>query len=713
MTDALLQKLADAAGSEQRYWDIQGKVHERSPETARFLLKALGIPAGNDEEIIASLARLEEEPWRKAVPPFVVSTNGQAMEILLRLPDGAAPARWTLASEEGEESTGEFRVEDLEVLDRRDIDGAAIVLRRLVLPPQPVGYYRFQLETRDCALSRVIVSPEGCYLPPESSSRRFWGLTTQLYSLRSSRNWGIGDFSDLSDLARWAARQGADMIGINPLHALFLDEPQLASPYSPNSRLFLNPLYIDVTALPEYARLDEAQVFARSPDMQRALRAARDGDLIDYPAVAGVKMAVLEALYEIFQRGDAGSDQCAKFREFVSTNGDALQRFATFQMLSEHFRTHAWQTWPLAFRDPANAEVERLVRERSERMDFFKYLQWKAAEQRSDSARSARESGMKLGLYGDLAVGVETASADHWAYQDLFLRDLRIGAPPDPFNEAGQEWGLVPPDPRHLFASGYDHFSGLLRSNMRDAGVLRIDHVMGWQRLFLIPAGAPASEGFYLRYPMDDFVAIAALESRRNSCVVIGEDLGTVPAGFRERMAAANVLSTRVFYFEQEQGRFRTPDAFPKLASVSVTTHDLATLRGYWEMDDISAKVRLGVIDPQEEQFARDRRAWDKQVLLEALRQENLLPPEADSDGANDVSWSPALVQAVHLYLARSPSLLLAVQLDDLVGELHQANLPDSGDNANWRHRSNLSLEQLQGDITVSRILTEIARQRA
>jgi (1->4)-alpha-D-glucan 1-alpha-D-glucosylmutase len=322
---------------------------------------------------------------------------------------------------------------------------------------------------------------------------------------------------------------------------------------------------------------------------------------------------------------------------------------------------------------------------------------------------------MAVGLYNDLAVSVDAASADHWARQDLFVGGARVGAPPDPFNEAGQEWGVVPLNPFRLRAALYEPFIALLRANMRHTGALRIDHVMGWQRLFLIPGGAKPAAGAYVSYPLDDLLAIAALESGRHRCALIGEDLGTVPAGFRERMAAANVLSCRIFAFERDGGRFRRPNEYPPLASVSAATHDLATLAGFWGGADIAAKANLGLFkSPAEEAEARSGRSADKRMLLQALADEALLPDGVSPADANRLDWTPELALAVHAYLARSPSLLFLAQLDDLAGEAHQANLPGSTtEYPNWRRRQARLLDDLFTDPATQKAMTRIAAERA
>jgi 4-alpha-glucanotransferase len=699
--DDNLNRLADLAGIEARYWDIEGQLHETGPDTARALLGALGFPADSDAAVSQSLARLEADMWGETIPPVVIAGEGEDIAVPLRLPAGGGDhLRWRIDLESGETADGSSRLGDLTIEATGTRDGTHYVLRRLRLPAQPCGYHRLQVEAGAVHVAYVIVAPSRCHLPPDG---RYWGLSTQLYALRSERNWGIGDFTDLATLMDWAGGKGAAAVGVNPLHALFLDTPQDASPYSPNSRLFLNPLYLDVTAIADFGESEKNRAGALSG----MLGSAWTGDIIDYPAVAAAKLVVLESLYRHFRsvHGDERDERGEAFRQFVAQGGDMVRRFATFQMASEQFGTHDWTKWPDWAQRPDSPR--HLSPENADRIGFFQYLQWQSDIQLTAAVGRGRAKGMAIGLYKDLAISADRSSADHWAHQDLFMRDVKVGAPPDPFNEQGQDWGLIAFNPHRLRAQRYGYFVSLLRAVMRHAGALRVDHVMGWQRLFLIPAGARAAEGAYLRFPLDDLIAIAALESRRNRCMVIGEDLGTVPAGFRERMAEAGILSCRILYFEREGGRYHRPGQLPKLAAVADATHDLPTLRGYWSGEDIGTKLRLGILDAAKERELRDEREEDKRQLLQALASEGLY------DSAQGADWSPALTAAIQAFLARAPSLLFLAQLEDLSGELHQANLPGSVTGyPNWRRRLQKSLKEIASDPAAGEAVAAIVRER-
>jgi 4-alpha-glucanotransferase len=703
-----LYRLADLAGIEARYWDIHGTQHVTSPQNMRALLGAFGLAAQSDLDVAASLAGLEEAPWLRVLPASFVARAEEDVRVPLRQPEnGVRHVRWSLRLESGETRTGECDLVSLPIEAAGKGGEMHITLRRLDLGPLASGYHELRLDDAPQAPCKLIVAPSRCYQPPKFQNRKSWGIAAQLYSLRGEHDWGIGDFSHLRELVEQAAARGVDAIGLNPLHALFLNAPHEASPYFPNSRLFRNPLYLDLEAIPEFALSPEARVVPRP---------AGSDAYVDYPAVAAAKLAVLEALYRAFaaQQQTAPDRRGQAFRDYVAREGSDLEKFVAFQLLSEHFVSHDWPNWPESFRHPSSPVVEELKRGNADRLGFFRYLQFLCEEQFADAADRARRAGMAVGLYNDLAVSVASASADTWCHQDLFAASLRVGAPPDPFNETGQEWGVVPLNPFRLAETGYAHFTALLRANMRHAGALRIDHVMGWQRLFLIPAGTKPAEGAYVRYPVTELAAIAALESQRAQCLVIGEDLGTVPDGFRERMAASGVLSCRVLMFERDGDRFKKPWEYPEQAAVSASTHDLATLRGYWEYDDIAAKARLGLFKRQgEESEQRSARATEKRMLLETLSQEGLLPSGPWPQDADHAPWTQDLSRAVHAYLARSNSRLLLVQADDLSLELHQANLPGSIDEfPNWKRRLGVTSKYLLTRPEVQEELAAITAER-
>lgn len=707
------RRLAEAAGIEARYWDIHGTLHETSIDTMRALLAALGYAAATEELAAKSLRQLEETTWGRACPSVAVLRAGAPTAVSINLPEDADAVRWSIQLETGGRLTGECAAGALTVEAQGSSGGRTILRRKLPLPALAMGYHNLTVESEgEIGLARLIVSPGRGYLPPEFEHRKLYGVSAQLYAMRRGGDWGIGDFSALSQALQGAAENGADVLGLNPLHALFLDMPDEASPYSPCSRQFKNPFYIDPTAVPEFAASEEAKDYMARPETVQALAAARQAERVDYPGVAKIKRGILEILYRAFCTEESGPRQ-ESLRRFVAAQGTDLTRFAAFQALSEHFGTHDWALWPAAFHDPASPETTGLCRRYANRIAYFEYLQWLCEEQLAAAAHTAAEAGMRIGLYNDLAVSVNTASADFWGHQDLFAGGARIGSPPDPFNEAGQEWGVIPMRPARMRETAFAHYIALLRANMRHAGALRIDHVMGLQRLFLIPAGQKPGAGAYVRYPVEEMFAIAALESARHRALVIGEDLGTVPEGFRERMAAANMLSCKVFYFERQGDGFRQPEEYPPLAAASVSTHDLPTLRGFLDGTDLAVRAQAGMFPtPQSESDARTGRAWEKKQLFYALRAAGLLPdgvnPEDQAQG-----WTPDLARAIQTYVARAGSKLMLVQMDDLMGVAHQTNLPGTTwQHPNWCRRHPKTLEEAFADPAVESTLRAVAAER-
>lgn len=720
MSDTDLRRLADLAGIEPQYWDIEGTRHETSPDTARRLLSALGFPADDNEKLISSLTALEEREWQSILPPAMVVREDREPAVSVHLPSGEPPANieWQIILEDGTVRTGGGPRREIGVASR-PIQGKDVERLSLTLPRLPHGYHEFRLENvPGIPRMALIVAPPRCYLPPAlAEERKCWGLATQLYSVRSAGDWGVGDFTDLYRLVDWGAELGADALGLNPLHALFPSAPENASPYSPNSRLFRNAIYLDITAILDYADCAAADRHMQSPAFREALAAARRAGTVDYSAVTRLKFEVLEQLYITFRDIClVGDDRRATlFRAFQSSGGERLHRFAVFQVLSEVFGTNDWTQWPPPYRDPASPDIAMFSRDHAERVTFFQYVQWQADLQFGNAATRAKEAGMKIGLYGDVAVSVDPGGADHWSHQHIFAAAARIGAPPDPFNALGQEWGIVPMNPWRMREDAYADFIALLRANMRHVGALRIDHVMALQHSYWVPAGCPASAGAYVTYPLEDLLGILALESHRNACLVIGEALGTVPEGFRPRMAQANVLSYRVLYFEEEQGRQRRPNEYPGMAAACVSTHDLATIKGFWRGADLETKQRLGLYrSPREIEEEKDRREHDKWLLLQALADEGLLPLDTDPDRPGNIDMTPALASAVHAYLARSSACLFMVQLDDLIGEEQQANLPGTtSEYPNWRRRLSVSLESMVADPILRDMARTISRERA
>lgn len=729
MNNDTLDQLCGLVGIQADYRDIWGKPHRVSDASRRALLAAMGIEAGDEEQTVRSLLRWREQHWAEMLDPVAVVPAGKAACIEVRLPSGRLKEtlHWSITLESGPRIEGNCAVADLEKRDRARAGGVEHHALGLALPPvDEIGYHRLQVLTSagtpwDITL---IVHPAAAYWPEalRPPHARTWGLGTQLYGLRSARNWGIGDFSDLVQVVDWAAAGGAGLVGINPVHALFPHNPDHRSPYSPSSRQFLNVLHIGVEDIPEYPECDAARALVSAPDFQAALKAARAAPLVAYREVAGLKLPVLEAIYAHFRQKHLGANsaRAKAFRTFQQDGGTSLARFALYQALQEDFFRHdaslwGWPVWPEPYRQPDSPEVETFARRHAERVEWFQWLQWVADEQMARVSQAAETAGMAVGLYQDLAVGVDRAGAETWMHRSLFADEARVGCPPDDFSPLGQDWGLPPWIPHRLKAAGYAPFITMLRANMRHAGALRIDHVMGLMRLYWIPPGLTGAEGGYVGYPFRDLLGILALESQRNRCLVVGEDLGTVPDEVRTALAEVGVLSYRLFYFErQHDDHFLPPNWYPENALVAGSTHDLPTLAGYWQERDIEVRCQLGIFaDAVACAARRAERAADRSRLLVALAREGLLPREMPLDASKLAALSPPLIQALGRYLARTPARLFLVQAEDMLAELDQANLPGTVDEyPNWRRKLALPIEAWPQDPNCVALTKVLATER-
>jgi 4-alpha-glucanotransferase len=716
---ALLQ-LAELIGVEARYTDALGQTRDVSDETLLALTAAFGLPSD------PMRARRQLEEQQRLLPlgleaAYVVHAEDQRAELLLRLPPGCRRVLWHCHLADGGARSG-----------RVTVDANSNVERFAMAVPSglPLGYHRVEVEADGIhSDADLIVAPDRCYLPAElGAGSRSWGLSCQLYGLRSERNWGIGDFSDLETLARAAGRCTASVVGVNPLHALFAAEPRHVSPYSPSSRSQLDYLYIDVTAVPGFAEDEGIRELIGGQWFGATHWAARSAELIDYGAVAACKRAVLEALFRRFRSFELGVDGTATstvgqaFREFQQSAGQSLADFAVFEALHEHHlrekRQFSWHSWPAPMRDPRSPQVAAFAAAHRDRVEFFQFLQWEADRQLAAASRAGREAGLSIGLYRDLAVGADPNGAEAWADQELVAPGASIGAPPDALSRGGQNWGLAPVNPLALRRQGFAPFIASLRANMRHAGILRIDHVMSLNRLYWIPNGMEAKAGAYVNYPFKELIRLVALESSRQACAVVGEDLGTVPDGFRDTMRSANILSYRIFVFERRyDGTFVPPAEYPALAAASAATHDIATLKGFWLGSDILWRQRLGLYPDRHAQEAEvAERHRDRSLLLAALVREALIAPAQIGDflpeGGVPV-YTTELAGAILAYLARSRARLMLVQLDDVISEAEQANLPGTTEaHPNWRRRLSRSLEEIESGAELRRVAALIEEAR-
>jgi 4-alpha-glucanotransferase len=532
----------------------------------------------------------------------------------------------------------------------------------------PLGRFDLRISfadpTKESEIASLLVVPE-CAYQGDGGAARMWALAVQLYGIRSRRNWGHGDFTDLVGLIDLAAQYGAAGIGLNPLH-----DTREASPYSPNSRLFLNVLYIDVEAIPAFPGIPL--------EASQEIETLRSLELIDYSRVRRLKLHLLRLAYDAFDLAGAPPNR-RDFAEFCKERSPALQRFACFEVLRGRFEAPWWE-WPEPWRKPGMDDLDRLLSEETARIGFFEFMQWQADRQLGACRDRARQAGMTVGLYIDVAIGVQPDGFDGWDNQASMLPDVAIGAPPDSLNTAGQDWGLAAFNPLGLEASGFELFREVLANAMRYAGAVRLDHVLGLKRLFLIPRGLAAGQGAYVQLPFEALLAVATQESVQNRCIVIGEDLGTVPENFRETLADWGLWSYQVMLFRRvENGDFLPPESYPQNALVAFATHDLPTFAGWIAGHDLSVKSGLG-IDPGESPIEREHA---RRALQKALSEQGL----------------PADFLSVARYLAATSSRLLMIAMEDILGMTEQVNLPGTvNEYPNWRRRLPILLDDLRNE---------------
>lgn len=706
-----LDVLCATCGIAGAYHDIWGIRHQASTETKQSLLGAIGLPVSENADIHRALEQEHLRDWERVVAPvLVVAENESPLRVTLTLePSQTDKAiHWELNEETGEVRRGDWMPDDTSIMAERIV--GEIRLKRFEVPLfyLPVtGYHHLIITTADGtqAQTSLIVVPQSCYQPPElDRGCKLWGIALQLYALRSCRNWGIGDFADLHSAIDMLAPLGVNIIGLNPLHALFPHLPERASPYSPTSRDFLNPLYLNIEAIDEYQGSGEVQRMVASKEFQVRLKALRQVELVDYAGVWSAKLEALIILYRCFRQKHIAhnSARAIAFREFQAEGGTDLHEFALFEALQAHFHRQdaaigCWWLWPELYRNPGSNAVADWAASNTEKVEFHLYLQWNTELQFAEAQMHCSDLGMTVGIYRDLAVGVAKAGAQTWAAQPVFALESSIGAPPDDFNLDGQDWKLPPPKPQALIDNAYSPFIKTLRANMRNAGALRIDHVMGLMRLFWVPPKGPPEAGTYLAYPFTDLLGILALESQRNQCLIIGEDLGTVPDDIRSALKSKGVLAYRILYFEKNwhQRSFNSPADYPSLAVASVGSHDLPTLSGFWQESDLDMREKLDLFPSAEHRDQlRYTRARDRDEIISALERENLMQVDGMNEEPIGEDLSSKVILPVHRYLARSRAMLMMVQLEDLFCQKTQVNLPGTIDEyPNWRGKLLFKIE--------------------
>lgn len=694
-----LRQLAESVGLLLEWIGSDDRPQSLSEERQRSMLERLGWPASDDDEITASLTRWRERQHPAAfdrLPPMLIADQGRP----LRVP----------VADSGDCGFS-IRLESGEMLDGRlDAEGH--------LPEiEEIGYHRvsFLTERGDDSVSRLLaVAPPRCFTLQDIAADRgeaqpsYWGVAVQLYGLRRDGDAGIGDLSALDELCDAVAEAGADAVAISPVHALFAAHPERFSPYSPSSRLFHNVWHASPESLFDEETLERARApFVESMTQQESLA------LIDWPASARLKLAMLERLFLHVQRDESALEWRSRLVAFRRDGGEGLERHCRFEVLQAHADEADWRQWPEAWRDPRSEEVEAFAEQHRESITFAVFLQWLVAAGLDRVQQNACRAGMAVGLIADLAVGVDPAGSQAWSDPKELYQGLSVGSPPDAFNAHGQSWGVAAFSPEGLVDAGYHGFLAMLRASLAHAGGLRIDHVLGLSRLWLVPEGESAQQGAYLRYPLEDLLRLVSLESWRHRAIVIGEDLGTVEEGLRDTLAARGVLGMSVMWFERDGADFLRSDTWRESTMATTSTHDLPTVAGWWLGNDLQWRDRLGLLAEDETLHGlHEARGEDRQRLARVC---GLCDDRDDASESVDLDAMDVenVIDAALLHVARTPTPLALFPLEDLLGLHEQANLPGTFDeHPNWRRRLPVPAPQALSEPRVQQRLKRIESTR-
>ncbi|SAK96004.1 4-alpha-glucanotransferase [Caballeronia fortuita] len=703
-----IETLAERAGFEIEWQDAH-KNTRRVPETTlRILLEKLGLPCGNATQLKQSLAAVDAEMSGRKLPPLITAEVDRG----IALPVSAAKqgARYRIELESGEVIDGRFT----------SPKGETALLSPIAEP----GYHTLVINDHRTTLA---VAPARCYTVDDawrtidedaSNAPPLWGVAAQVYGLRRNGDGGIGDFTALASLATQTAKRGGHAVAISPMHAMFSAEPNKFSPYSPSSRLFFNVAHVDPAAV---LGAPAARAAIEKAGLAKELVELESLTLIDWPRASKARLAILRALFDSFSE-DHDSPFAKDFAAFVEEGGRPLEDHARFEALqaaqvAQNGEGH-WRNWPEALRDPRSEAVTEFANANRREVDFFLFTQWLAAKGLMHAQHAARDAGMAVGLVADLAVGCDSAGSHAWSYRDEMLTGVSVGAPPDLFNQAGQSWGLTTFSPRAMRTQGFSAFIDMLRCAFKCAGGIRIDHILGLRRLWLVPEGESAKDGAYLRYPLEDLLRLIALESWRHRAIVVGEDLGTVPPGFTERLQEHGLLGIRVLWFEREVDGpgFKPPREWDSGVTATTTTHDLPTVTGWWRGEDIVWRSKIGQTMARDDgrdavEVAMEERGDDRAHLWRAFQDAGIAPDDVDAPDIDNAPVDEALA-----FVAATPAPLVTYPLEDLLGLAEQPNLPGSIDeHPNWRRRMTRPVDELfLDDAFADRLLAvDAARKRS
>jgi 4-alpha-glucanotransferase len=707
MTNDALADLLHDCGVQMEYEDVCGEKQQASTETLLALLRTLGVEIKNPDEAGEILRERRLAHLRRGVEPVLVAWDGQIKPVQVSLPAKVAgPIAFELDLG-SQKLGGEYRVEELDTVFLDDDHSLDFVMHKLPLPERlPPGYHRLSVRSRGQTFQSLVISaPTRAFNPAQrhegfnddsDNHVREWGAFLPLYALRYRRDWGAGDFTALAELAKWTGRLGGSAVGTLPLLAASLDEPFEWSPYRPVSRQFWNEFYVDVESVPELQGCSDCREVIASQEFRRGLDELRSADTVDYRQVMWLKRQALVGMAAYFFDARPAS-RFGQFQKFLASNPE-VEAYARFRAAMD--REHKdWLGWPAKLQqqvceedvDPADVQ-------------YHQYVQWIAAEQLAKVKTEAEAEA--CGLYLDLPVGVDPGGYDVWRNKDLFVLKATTGAPPDAFFTKGQDWGLPPLHPERLRESGYRLLRQVLSANMRFAHYLRIDHAMGWHRLYCIPQGAGPGQGAYVRYPAEEFYAVASLESHRHECTLLAENLGTVAPEVNEKLHRHGIGAMWVAPYELEPSRRHALSSPPKLSVASLNTHDMPPAAAWWQGLDIPDRQSLGLLNHEQAEAELLDRQKATRLLEEWLRQVGAYPLKEETTGAPPIA---GLLRA----LAASPAQLLLVNLEDLWLETRSQNVPGtSTERPNWQRKARYSLEEFTQRADVIDLLTDLTTLR-
>ena len=728
MSSSALNMFMELKGIDPNFVDAWGNSAKVSEENIRNLIKKMGYDAESDQSLTEYYLEQENIHWLSLLPPVSVFQKNETytLDVCLPIDFVTDDLFYTIITEDKKKITQKYAAINFPLLATKEISEVEFQLYQIPLTLDlPFGYHSLSLYEQGnddpLATMSLIITPKSCYTPEAIlQGNKNWGTSVQLYCVKSETNWGIGDFSDLKSLLKNTAENGGDFIGLNPIHALSPSQPKNASPYSPSSRKWLNILYTDLNAVDELARNKNLQTKIATDEFQQQLTLLRDTEWVDYEKVTALKLDVLNVLFATLYDGSSESiKRLAALNHYVEQKGESLQQQASydalqFKFLADDPNAWGWPVWPEAFQSFQSEATQVWIKDNPQAVLFWCYAQWIAELQLEEADQLAKSLSMRLGIYRDLAVGVALNSADIWANRSLYCEHVSIGAPPDVLGPQGQSWGLPPISPAQLQKTAYQSFIALLQSNMRHCGALRIDHVLGLLRLWWVPENETAVKGAYIYYPVQDMLNLLALESVRNECLIIGEDLGTIPEGIDVLLKDAGVYSYKVFFYERAaDGGFIAPQHYAQQAMAALSTHDMPTIKGYWNCDDLFLGRTLGLY-PDSDVFDRllaDRLVC-KQKILDSLHGLGSLPSDFSRD-AESVEMDKTLNFALQTHSAKGSSALLSLQLEDFLEMDKPVNVPGTSDEyRNWQRKLSKNIEQIFADQDIKTLLGNLTLAR-